>query len=582
MRITNKSPALPLMTRWMGTVLVVAGLLAAPSAGALGSWTNVIQMPTNSSGQVVGVQQMLLLSDGTVMAQQISYVNNYTSNWFRLTPDLKGSYVNGSWTTLAPMRDTRQFFSSAVLQDGRVFVAGGEYGTGSNRAEIYDPRNDAWSPAPIPPALLNPANDDFVDSDCVILPNGKLLVAPVQNFTTPNGTWIFNASSNSWSAGPLVSVNQDEATWIKLPDDSILTIDPNCCYPNFNPNDLNTSERFIPSLNNGQGGWIPDAPLPVPMFNAASETGPGLLLPDGRAVFIGGLGHLVYYTPTGNTNPGSWTLGPDLISPGVGWDDAAAMMINGRVLIEAAGKSPPTNHISYFEFDPLDHYPVGTITLTPDWQDVSGAAHMMLDLPDGTVLVSNGTGKVHIYRPDPVPLPSGKPTIISITPNSNGSFHLTGTRLNGNSQGSSFGDDAQMDSNYPLVRLTDAQGNVYYAPTLYWSSTGVMTGNKLVSTEFTLPPAVYRGTYSLVVVANGISSDPVSFAGPVWVDFKVAPLQYQIGSYFFPFQTMRQATNAVASHGSIFIKGPGASPENIILSTPMTITAIGGPATIGK
>jgi len=74
-----------------------------------------------------------------------------------------------------------------------------------------------------------------------------------------------------------------------------------------------------------------------------------------------------------------------------------------------------------------------------------------------------------------------------------------------------------MDSNYPLVRLTDASGNVYYARTYNWSSTSVMTGGRPVSTEFTLPAAVNQGggaTYSLVVVANGISSDPMLFPAP--------------------------------------------------------------------
>jgi len=33
-----------------------------------------------------------LLTDGTVMSQ-----GNQLSNWVRLTPDNKGSYVNGTW-----------------------------------------------------------------------------------------------------------------------------------------------------------------------------------------------------------------------------------------------------------------------------------------------------------------------------------------------------------------------------------------------------------------------------------------------------------------------------------------------------
>src|SRR6516165_8441065 len=48
-----------------------------------------------------GVGTMLLLSDGTVMAQ-----NGGNAGWYRLTP-LNGDYGNGTWTQLASMHDPR-------------------------------------------------------------------------------------------------------------------------------------------------------------------------------------------------------------------------------------------------------------------------------------------------------------------------------------------------------------------------------------------------------------------------------------------------------------------------------------------
>src|SRR5678815_4268067 len=135
----------------------------------------------------------------------------------------------------------------------------------------------------------------------------------------------------------------------------------------------------------------------------------------------------------------------------------------------------------------------------------------MLDLPDGTVLMSRFSKQIYVYQPDGVPLASGKPTITGITRNVDQSYHLTGTLLNGISEGACYGDDIQMDSNYPLIRLRDAAGNVYYARSYNWSSTGVMTGNRPVSTEFSISTNLPAGVYSLVAVANGISSDPVSF-----------------------------------------------------------------------
>src|ERR1051326_6937453 len=80
-----------------------------------GTWGPLAHQPTFNAGT------MLLLTDGTVMCQ-----NSNTVQWFKLTPDSSGSYVNGTWTQLANCPNPRLYFASAVLRDGRVFVAGGE------------------------------------------------------------------------------------------------------------------------------------------------------------------------------------------------------------------------------------------------------------------------------------------------------------------------------------------------------------------------------------------------------------------------------------------------------------------------
>jgi len=85
------------------------------------------------------------------------------------------------------------------------------------------------------------------------------------------GTLIYVAASNTWSNGPKLFRGhyQDESSWVKLPDDSILTIDP------FGTN----SERYIPSLNK----WVNDANVPVQVYDPyGSELGAAILLPDGR------------------------------------------------------------------------------------------------------------------------------------------------------------------------------------------------------------------------------------------------------------------------------------------------------------
>ena len=457
------------------------------------------------------IHYMLLLSDGTVMAKGFAGGGDGIGNsWYRLTPDANGSYVNGTWTTLAPMHDTRLYFSTQVLKDARVFVAGGEYGSGGATAEIYDPVTGIWTQINPPTSVIDPnSSQGFFDSVSEIRPDGKVLIAPV----SPNvigGTVIYDPAMNMWSEGPLLAnnvQNQDEASWVKLPDSSILTIDP------FGQNGY--SERYIPSAN----AWISDSTVPVnPYDPVAFEIGAALLLPNGNALFLTNNGVTLLYTPSGSSSPGTWTIGPPIPNSQGTPDAPAAMMVNGKIL--CAVSPLPTSHsmvqypspTSFYEYDSATNSfaqingPTGLTENHPTY------ACVMLDLPDGTVLYTNNARQLYVYQPFGSPLAAGKPNINTISKNSDGSFHLTGTLLNGISEGAAYGDDVQVATNYPIVRLSDANGHTYYARTYNWSGTGVMTGSTLQTTEFTIPPGLPSGVYYLAVVANGVASDVVSFA----------------------------------------------------------------------
>jgi hypothetical protein len=264
-------------------LLLLCALLVWRNSAEAGTWSALAHTAPDS------VEHMLLLSDGTVIAAQnpSDIFGSTGRNWYRLTPDNHGSYVNGTWSTLAAMNDTRLFYSTALLRDGRLFVAGGEYGSGRGTAEIYDPAANSWTMINPPLSLLNPSlhspalastnadgNQGFIDLACVVVANGNVLVGPV----APNvwgGTLIYNPAGNFWTAGPTTASGyQDEATWLKLPDDSILTIDPSS---------INT-ERYIPSSNT----WISDAMVPVSLYDAfGGELGPAFMLPNGKAIFFG-------------------------------------------------------------------------------------------------------------------------------------------------------------------------------------------------------------------------------------------------------------------------------------------------------
>jgi hypothetical protein len=317
--------------------------------------------------------------------------------------------------------------------------------------------------------------------------------------------------------------------------------------------------------------------------------GAGLLLPNGKAFFLGCTGKTALYTPTGNPSRGTWAAGPDIPNDPFGnalgaCDAPAAMLVNGKVLCGFGPAATVNGPTRFYEYDPsansfINVYAPSSLPFQ-EFDVVAPYQTMMLNLPDGTVLYSHENTDLYVYQPDDgSPLAAAKPTIGSIQPNSDGSYHLTGTKLNGISEGAAYGDDAQMDSNYPLVRLTDSGQNVTYATTYNWSSTSVMTGNKVVTTEFRLPASVFGGSYSLAVVANGISSDPTLFAGPIYVDFN-AQGPSELGSVDAPYKRLTDGVSAVFPNGAILIKSAGLSTESITISKQMTILALGGPATI--
>ena len=291
------------------------------------------------------------------------------------------------------------------------------------------------------------------------LPDGRVLITPVE--PAKNGyTVIFDPSSNTIYSGPKLAqgdANADEQSMVKLSDGSELTL----------RGDLK-SQRYIPSLNAPLGEWIDDEDLPEQLFSLAlGEIGPGFLLPNGNVFFIGGPPVTAIYTPSGSTNFGSWTDGP-VIPNGLGTaDSSGAMMVNGKILCAVGNYLDYNAPTFFYEYD----YAANSFNTnipapgnpTPGSSDnVATFQTTMLDLPDGTVLYAHQGSDLYVYTPGSGPLAAGKPAIISVALISDGSYLLTGTGLNGISEGAAYGDDAQMDSDYPLVRLTDSSNNVYY------------------------------------------------------------------------------------------------------------------------
>ena len=412
---------------------------------AQGTWSPLSNQAPDANGGV-----MLLLTDGTVMCMTQTDTIGGTSignTWNLLKPDAYGSYQNGTWSTLPAMNFTRLYFSSQVLPNGNVYIAGGEYGTGGHFGELYDVNTKRWT-------ITNnsPSSNFFYDANSKLLYNGNVLQACVSPNSSRNLIWNSLSNSYSFISVPNSFGSSDEASWIKLPDNSILSVDLQS----------QNAERYFPQTNT----WLHDAHVPVPLYDAKlGETGASILLPNGKIFFLGDSVYTAIYTPSGSANPGSWTIGPQMPLVNINGssvqlacpDAPAAMMPNGKILCSFSHAGTYNDTAWFYEYDYLTNVftPVNTPDGNSQLNGTPSYAINMLDLPDGTVLMTKlGSNQYYQYKPSGSALAIGRPSIDSIFSTDCKTFKITGKLFNGIGEGASYGDDWQMSTNYPIVRLT--------------------------------------------------------------------------------------------------------------------------------
>ena len=493
-------------------------LLACCSLATAQSWT-----PVTTQFQV-GIA--LQLTDRTILIQQFD-----TPNWWILTPNNEASYPKGKLTPAASFPATEHYaplyFASAVLKDGRAIVAGGEFnygtkptGSDTTKAAIYDPTvlpNGKWTVVPHPTGWTT-----IGDAQSVVLPTGTLMLANC--CALPPQAALLNESTLKWTI--LTSTKgfkgktdgNDEEGWTLLPDGKVLTVDtywPASFY--YNPNGEN-SAIYDPST----GTWTSAGNTVQQLWDSRSscgdktsnETGTAILRPDGT-VFVtganscpGSAGHTAIY----NSLTGVWTAGPDIPGGNDMADAPAALLPNGDVLIDTNpgyGNNPST----FYEFTGSGYLPSIPQPTGLNPSNTEGAR--LLVTAQGTVLLTHlGSNNIWFYNPPGTYKPEWQPHICPgcypATAYIGDTYTVQGTQFNGLSQGAAFGDDGQSATNYPLVLIkNNATGHKHFARTHSFSTMAVATGNELVSCKFDVLPGTEGGDSTMVVIANGIPSEPV-------------------------------------------------------------------------
>jgi hypothetical protein len=242
------------------------------------------------------------------------------------------------------------------------------------------------------------------------------------------------------------------------------------------------------------------------------EVGPAVLRPDGTVFYTGASDCAPGHTAVYNSSTGKWIKGPDFANGDAANDAPAALEINGNVIVEASPFSPTFSApAKFYEWNgsKLNAFPAPPNAVsTPSF-----FGHLMV-LPNGQIMYTDYSTDVEFLTSTGTFTSTWRPTITSVSAKLiHGAKNnpISGTRFNGLSQASAYGDDFQNATNYPLVRITNkATGHVFYCKTHGHSTMGVATGSKIVSTNFDVPMGIETGASMLVVVANGIPSTPVA------------------------------------------------------------------------
>ena len=516
---------LPVQPAQPGAQTYFSGAAAGPS------WTKLSNAPA------VSVGAMLLLTDGRVLFHEEPNCSGTGcsgmdySAWLMLTPDITGSYINGTWSQAASMPPgyAPLYFGSAVLADGKVIVEGGEYQCPAgqcapqwtNLGAMYDPAANTWSTV-APPSLPTPwAN--IGDAQSVVLADGTYMQSDccgvaLQMQSAPLAAY-FNEATMSWT-----ELNQstkfdeyDEEGWTLLPNGKVLTVDAYVACPSDQPACTaagftgTNSEVWDPSTQtwNSAGSTI------VQLWDSkcgagggSYEVGPAVLRPDETVFYTGSSDCSPGHTAVYNSVTGTWTKGPDFPNNDAANDAPAAIETNGNVIVVGSpfsGTFSPPSHFYQWNGTSLAAFPAPPNAVN----DPSFVGHLLV-LPTGQIMFTDFTTDVEILTTTGTFKSTWRPTISSaprVVSRGVANYSISGTQFNGLTQAAAYGDDFQDATNYPLVRIANSgTGHVFYCKTHNHSSMGVATGTARVSTMFDVPAGIETGASKLYVVANGIPS----------------------------------------------------------------------------
>jgi hypothetical protein len=311
----------------------------------------------------------------------------------------------GNWLSAGSMLEPRSGAASALLQDGRILITGGDGGSGPvANAEFFD-TTGAFVAAP-PMSMARRAHS------ATVLGDGRILVAGgLAGAAATNSAEIFDPASNTWStiAGGMVQARSNHTATL-LTDGRVLFAGGDNA-----GNAVASLEIFDPAA----GSFFSAGVMSSPRMSFASA-----LLADGRVLLIGGsngtapIASSEIFDPTTN----AIAAGPALAAPRM--SHSATTLLDGPVLV--AGGSDGSGDVASAEiFSPVS----GNFALAASSLVVPRRDHAAFLLPNNnSVLIVGGTSNTNELATAELYIPSTGSFIATGSP-SEARQHASGAPL---------------------------------------------------------------------------------------------------------------------------------------------------------
>ena len=384
-----------------GRVLVAGGYAIAGSTCPMQSTIEILD-PASGTSAVIGhlatpraQHTATLLPDGRVLIAGGIAGPAQSAECPDAPPFLASSELidpsTGTSSATGALLTERAGHSATLLDDGRVFIAGGTNQFGSPRsAELYDPATGNFS-------ATAPAGSEHLFGSAPKLADGRVFLAGAND-----GSEIYDPSrqspaSESSPAAPALGPDRavamtDQRTGhaaIRLRDGRVLIAGG---AGGANNGRLPSAEVFDPATST----FSPVGPMAGPRQGDATYVGfVVMLLPDGRALVIGGSPGVesaeIFDPETGLFVPAP-EFGDAL---GLGAPNPVEGLPDGRILLESF-PDDATTAVTGLDAVTARPGPTGTVcTIEPGNELAQDAA----GLPDGRVLILCGSRSPDIFDP---------------------------------------------------------------------------------------------------------------------------------------------------------------------------------------